>query len=593
MIRTRWNLWTKRKTDPPKRTTPRRYFRPTLEVLEERCLLSVDTVLEWNSIALNAVVVDHTLPDGTQTGPVYSARALAIVQAAVYDAVNSIDGSYTPYLTVAPDAAGGSIDAAAAWAAHDTLVALYPLQQASFDAHLTQTLARIPDGPAKDTGRQVGEYVASQILQARSDDGRYDNPPYTATPGPGVHQADPLHPDQGYYATGGGSITPFAIPSEDQFLAPPPPALDSYDYALAYFQVKALGGDGVTTPTLRTPEQTEIGIFWGYDGSPGVGTPPVHYNEIAQTIAIQQNNTEVQNARLFALVNIALADAGFVAWDTKYTYDFWRPVLAIRETDPANPFTPGDPNWTPLGMVASNESDHTNETPNFPSYTSGHAAFGAALFETLTNFYGTDNIQFTIGSDEFNGITRDANGNVRPIVFRSYDSFSQAALENAESRIYLGIHWQFDADQGIRQGDAVADYVFANILQPVCDDSGTGSGGDGAARGQPSVPQVPPGHPSNGHAVGLAHAHNLAGSTPIAALETNRVPPFDTGDVLLRSEHGGDPSQDTMAESPAGDTIRPPGWGSVTGIQPSSPDWLDDLSGGHLQRRRVGHTGTA
>src|SRR5262249_52532902 len=156
------------------------------------------------------------------------------------------------------------------------------------------------------------------------------------------------------------------------------------------------------------------------------------------------------NARLFALVNIAMADAGLTAWNNKYDDEFWRPILGIRNgaTD-GNSATTGDSNWTPLGAQVSNpRPGETNFTPNFPAYTSGHATFGAAAFEVLTRFYARDDISFTFISDEFNGVTRGSDGKVRPVIARTYHSFTQAKLENAQSRIYLGIHWAFDRDEG-------------------------------------------------------------------------------------------------------------------------------------------------
>jgi hypothetical protein len=272
-------------------------------------------------------------------------------------------------------------------------------------------------------------------------------------------------------------MTPFTLTSVDEFA---PPALDdgtvpgraaflqSEAYTLAYYEVLALGGDGTTTPTVRTPEQTEIGIFWSYDGRPGLGTPPRLYNQIARVIAEQQNNTVEQNARLFALVNLAMADGGLSCWSRKYQDNFWRPILGLRNVDSdGNTVTLGDASWTPLGAQASNSRPgESNFTPAFPSYTSGHATFGAALFRTLERFYGTDAIGFTLISDEFNGVTRGADDQVRPLVARTYTSFSQAAFENAQSRIYLGIHWAFDRDAGINCGNAVADYVFDNFLTP-------------------------------------------------------------------------------------------------------------------------------
>src|SRR5262249_1804362 len=167
------------------------------------------------------------------------------------------------------------------------------------------------------------------------------------------------------------------------------PALTSLQSTTAYYEALLFGGDGTTTPTLRTPEQTQIGIFWGYDGSANLGTPPRLYNQIVRVIAADHHNTMEQNARLFALVNIAMADAGIECWDTKYTYDFWRPIVAIRNggTD-GNPLTVGLPNWAPLGAPATNAvgTGVLNFTPPFPAYTSGHATFGAAAFHTVADF---------------------------------------------------------------------------------------------------------------------------------------------------------------------------------------------------------------
>lgn len=448
----------------------RRPFRSqplVLETLEDRLVLSADIVLEWNHMALDAMVNDSYLgANAKQAGPDRSSRALAIVQGAVYDAVNSIDGSYSPYLIKVNAPKGASIDAAAAQAAHDALVALYPDFQTQLDAKLADDLAEIGSSSARDAGVAVGHTVAAAILTARANDGSDAPMHYDLNPKLGTWRPDPLHPNQMPVGPEWGSVTPFMILSTASVSIPPPPKMTSQQYADAFNELKLYGGDGVTTPTIRTPEQTEIGIFWGYDGTRGLSTPPRLYNQIAETIAIQQGNSEVQNARMFALINFSMADAAIACWNNKYDYEVWRPVTGIRAGDlDGNPNTIGDPNWLPLGAPNDNGGG-TNFTPPFPAYASGHATFGAALFETMTKFYGTNKISFTIGSDEYNGITKDQNGIVRPVVTRSFTSFSQAAEENGQSRIYLGIHWKFDKDQGMAQGKKIADFVFGNYLKP-------------------------------------------------------------------------------------------------------------------------------
>jgi hypothetical protein len=468
----------------------------TLESLEDRCVPSADAVLRWNAIALDAIKNDSFLGANIkQPGPDLQARALAIVQIAVFDAVNSIDGSYDPYLTQVDAPPDASITAAVAQAGHDTLVNLFPDYKSVLDADLAADLAGVANRSASIDGALVGQVTAAAILAARANDGADLPMTYTFGSGPGAWQADPLHPTQHPLGPMWGDVTPFAMNSTEQFHVPPPPALTSQAYTDAFNQVKYYGGDGVTTPTLRTADQTQIALFWAYDGTPGLGAPPREYNQVAETIAVQQGNTVVQNARLFALVNIAMADASIACWDGKYDYNLWRPVTGIREagTD-GNPDTTADPNWIPLGAPADNGTPITdpnhpaNFTPPFPSYASGHATFGGALFTTLADFYGTDNIHFTLHSDEFNGVNKDQYGNTRdPNVTRSYTSFSQAAAENAMSRIYLGIHWSFDAVQGVQCGDSIGNFVFANLLKARSRHDGgshdNGGGGDDGGNG--------------------------------------------------------------------------------------------------------------
>ena len=438
-----------------------------------------DAVLDWNAVLCAANANDHSGTFGSkqQGGPGRTARAFAIVHIAIYDAVNSIRPRAKKYLTqdLRPLA---SIDAAVAQAAHDTLVALYPAQDAVFDSALADYLSVLANTPSKAQGIRLGAQCAANILAARSNDGSQTEPTYTPGQLPGDHREDPLNPGQGFLNPGWGSVLPFALTSGSQFRGGPPPALDSVEYAVAFLDVQKLGSDGIVTPTQRTEEQTEIGLYWAYDGVINLGTPPRLYNQIATTIAEQQGNSEIENARLFALINIALADAGICCWESKYHYNFWRPILGIREandgTGPSglgdgNLLTAGDAGFVPLGAPASNGSNGGIDfTPGFPAYPSGHATFGASLFRTLSRFYASDEVPFTFVSDELNGLTTGSDATtVRPLSPRSFPSLSAAAVENARSRVYLGVHWQFDADAGLQAGSQIGDFVFENELQPV------------------------------------------------------------------------------------------------------------------------------
>lgn len=442
-----------------------------------------DPILYWNDVLDQALADDYA---GTfnaqpaQNGPGPSARVLAIVHGAVYDAVNSIDRTHTPIRTLVPLPSGTrvSVDAAVAQAAHQTLTALFPAQQSSFDAALLRHLSLLPNTPEKTVGLGVGGSAASAMLNDRATDGWNRVVNYVYQTLPGLHRADPTNPNQLIWGPGWGSVRPFVLQNGSQFRSIPPPAITSPQYAAAFQEAKTLGGDGITTPTQRTEEQTRIGIFWAYDGTTRMGTPPRFHNEIAAHIARQQGNTIAENARYFALVHMALADAGIAAWDSKFYYNYWRPIIAIREADEGtghsglgdgNPLTIGDATWTPYGAPVSNQSSAAvlNFTPAFPTYPSGHAAFGGALFHSIALFYGTDNIPFTITSHEWDGVTTDEKGIVRPRIPRSFSTLSQAAQENADSRIYLGIHWNFDATAGIDMGNQVAEYVYANALRPI------------------------------------------------------------------------------------------------------------------------------
>jgi hypothetical protein len=405
---------------------------------------------------------------------------MAIVHIAMFDAINAVVRQYQSYTGVHAPAGPMSLYVAVGQAAHDTLSALFPSQAPAFDAALAEDLRTAKNKKAKANGVALGKRAAKAILALRAADGSQTAEPrigidHITSDAVGHWRQDPISLIP--LALGGhwGECIPFVLQAASQFRTPPPPALDSAEYAAAYNEVKRLGGDGVVTSTERTDEQTFIGTFWAYDGTPSLCAPPRLYNQIALQIADQMGSDDVDVARLLALVNVAMADAGMAVWDSKFHYDFWRPITGIRESDAGtgptgsgdgNALTVGDPNFHPLGAPASNLTG-PNFTPPFPAYPSGHAGFGGALFQTLRRFYGTDDIAFTFVSDEFNGLTRANDGVTRPYAPRSFSSLSQAEEENGQSRIYLGIHWSFDKTAGIAQGRRVADYVFDHTFAPV------------------------------------------------------------------------------------------------------------------------------
>jgi membrane-associated phospholipid phosphatase len=415
--------------------------RLTLEHLEDRVLLAADVVLDWNLVLQQTLRNETTLP-----GPGWASRNAAIVHGAMYDALNAVlptgesflQGLKDPPRIIDPEAA---VAGAAWW----TLRKLYPGQKVQIDSALATALSSIPDGKAENNGVAFGKYVAKEYLALRKNDGASSGQgSYNPGKKPGDWQpTDPLHKNP--VTPKWGQVDPFMLLSSDHFEPPAIPALSSTEYTLAYLQVKSLGAIDSTT---RTADQTEIAVFWAYD-RPGLGTPVTLYNQIVFTVAEQEGNNLAENARLFALANFAMADAGIATWDAKYETDFWRPVTAIHEAgNDGNPLTTPDPTWAPL-------SDQLNGiTPAFPSYVSGHSAFGGAVFGVLQNFYGTDDITFTLTSDELVGITRE------------YDSFSEAAEENAHSRIYLGVHWLFDCTAGEQLGYSIADFVSSHFLRP-------------------------------------------------------------------------------------------------------------------------------
>jgi len=436
----------------------------------------------WSEQAWRTAVYDITPPPAgpfqfaEQRGRTRSSRVMAIFHIAIYDALNAIYKRTPGYSGALPVLADSLPDAAIAQASHDVLVAMYTRQAARLDALLKEDLARLPDCRAKQNGIDIGRRAAAAILALRANDGSERPNPvvgedYALYTEPGKWRPDPVSGNPVAVGAWWGYVKPFVIPSVLPFRSPPPPPLNSPAYTSAFNEVKQLGGDGVTTPTRRTQEQTRIGIFWGYDDAPWLDSPIRMYNQIALQVILTRTGDPLDVARAQALVNVGMADSTIAGWDAKYYYRFWRPVHAVREADPGtgptgkgdgNPDTRGDPNWTPLGAPASNAVG-PDFTPAFPSYPSGHAATGGSVFETLRKLYG-DRVPFTFVSDEYNGITRDNDGTVRPRLPRSYSSFSQAEEEAGQSRIYLGVHYQFDKVQGVAVGNRVADDVFRRGL---------------------------------------------------------------------------------------------------------------------------------
>lgn len=448
---------------------------------------AADRLRYWNQIAIDTSGLDHTPLQpgenrqfGHQLGPGRSARAMAIVQIAVADSVASIRGGFRRYTPIPAAPAGASVDTAIAVAAHNTLIALFPSHQPRLTALLVADLADSPGTvEQKAKGVLVGTVASVAILAMRRNDG--SNHPedlmgvdYVPGLDPGVWRQDPISQSPVALGSHWANVKPFVIASATQFRVPPFPALSSPQYATAFDEVKRLGGDGIVTPTERNADQTHVGIFWAYDGTPSLCAPPRLYNQIATKLT-ETSTDVVKLARMFALVNVAMADAGVAIWESKFFYKIWRPIGGIRESDEGtgptglgdgNAATVGDPDFSPLGAPASNLTG-PNFTPPFPAYPSGHAGFGGALFQTMRRILGRDNVPFTFTSDEFNGVTVGNDGEVRPLLPRSFTSLSQAEEENGQSRIYLGIHWSFDKTEGIRQGRRVADYVFTHAFQPI------------------------------------------------------------------------------------------------------------------------------
>src|ERR1700730_3243754 len=283
---------------------------------------ALDSIHRWNEIAINASGLDHTpvAPGeirtfGEQLGPARASRAMAIVHIAIFDSVNAVLGGYHSYSGIQSVKPPVSLDAAVAQAAHDTLTALYPSQAPAFDSLLADDLAKINNKNESDNGVSLGQRAAAAILALRTNDGSQIPEPrvgvnYFTSNQPGHWRQDPISLIPLALGAHWAECTPFVLQSSSQFRVPPPPAMNSAEYTAAYYEAKLLGGDGVHTPTARTPEQSLIGVFWAYDGTPSLCAPPRLYNQIAVHIADQMHLNTLQLARLLALANTAMADTG-------------------------------------------------------------------------------------------------------------------------------------------------------------------------------------------------------------------------------------------------------------------------------------------
>jgi hypothetical protein len=319
---------------------------------------------------------------------------------------------------------------------------------ATVESDYAAALAAVPDGSAKTAGVQLGQAAAAAILALRASDGANTPLVVSAYPqgtAPGEYRFTP-----GFdfvFAPGWGNVTPFVLNHSLQFLPRPPYHVSSQEYTADFNEVKALGGDGVVTTSARTAEQTEIGLFW-------IESSPLQWNRIARTVSDSAGLDLWENARLFGLLNLALADGYISSWAVKYHYRFWRPITAIQtaESD-GNPDTVGEPSWQPL-----------QPTYPMPEYVSAHAAEGGAAAQVLKRFFGTDDVPFSTCSMSLP--VGSTCSDPIPVV-RSYAGFSHAADENGMSRILIGIHFRQGVEQGIRQGERIADRAVNLFLRPL------------------------------------------------------------------------------------------------------------------------------
>ncbi|MCE2027285.1 vanadium-dependent haloperoxidase [Sessilibacter corallicola] len=466
---------------------------------------SIDNLSErvkfWHTVALDTVALDHTpAAEGegsplNQGGPTRTSRALAMVQIAVFDALNAIEGDYVSYGKAIDVDAGASPHAAVAFAAFRTLKRLYPAQEARLKEIRDNEVDLIKSFTSRSSykaGKDVGVDAFKAIREDRRGDksgraepdfgegGRVANGGKETFFGTkvngGTRNIGEWQPDPNTPATAGdfnlalgafwGNVKPFTMDSGDQFRIAPPPLPDSEEYAKAYAEVAAVGGAPTNERTTSTSTDATrfVGNYWGYDGVPLIGVPPRIYNQIAIQIAKAEGQTDALDlARTLAMVNVGMADVGIAAWDSKFYYNYWRPVTGIRSED-LNEDTVKDITWDPVGVSVINTTESIRPTPPFPAYPSGHAAFGGVTFEVLRDAFG-DDTPFTFVSDEYNGLGVDPffPDVYRPFVPVRFESLTDAQEQNGVSRVYNGVHWNFDDIAGQQQGTAIGHHLINNV----------------------------------------------------------------------------------------------------------------------------------
>ena len=386
-----------------------------------------DAVIEWNAV-MQATVTP--VPD-----PFLQGRSAAITQVAVFEAVNAIVGDYEPYLGSVTAPPGASPEAAAIAAAHRALASLHPDQAGSLDARRIASLAEVPDGPAKNAGIAVGEAAALAVLAARADDGSDTDTPYTPGTEPGRYRPTP--PDfSPAFRPGLGQVKTFAIRSGAQFRVGPPPALRSPRYTRDYNEVKRVGE---AHSTSRPPDRADVARFYAVSDIVQI------YFPAARQASEAQQKTLSENARIFALLGMATFDAAVACFESKYHYDYWRPVTAIQlGDDDGNGKTDADPDWAAFVP-----------TPPFPSYPSGHASFGGAARRVLERMFGRDGHTITLANP------------LIPDVVLHYTSWKQITDDIDDARVYGGVHYRFDQEAAALQGKRVGKYVLRHWLRPV------------------------------------------------------------------------------------------------------------------------------